>query len=102
MAPKQAPSRVDYNTREFGDFQNRDPSEVSERCRQYAEIGDTAEFIIPYYAATVVGVVDYPASDQQVYDAVHEAQSVPPNSFIGVHETVDDNVDDIVVNVRAV
>lgn len=95
MPPRSAPTRQDINSRERSQWTQLDAGDVPARCFPYTNMDLPIEFIVPHHAATAVGVIDFPASHQDIYDAVASVGGGRSNSFIGIHETPDENADPI-------
>ena len=77
-------------------YDGTDPSKVAPSCVPYTNLDGGVEFIAPIETATPVGVIDFPATNQDLYDRVADAAADNPGSFVGVHETPTDQAHSIV------
>lgn len=72
-------------------FDRKDPDDLSEPCKPYGNLGSGLEFIIPISKANPVLSVQFPMSNQDLYDVISVVNQKHSDVFIGVHETKSDN-----------
>lgn len=96
---KQAPTREELNNRELSEYSvNEDTQEFSD-CEPYTNIDIPVEFIIPVEEAQPVEIIQYPfESNQHIYDRISEVNKEYNNVFIGIHETDDEQAENIISN----